>query len=338
MVDNLIATIGRQLNIPQSPGSEWICQIIYSLAGKMALASLWDHSEDEDTISLQHFKKRVLQIIDAYTQIYPQVDAVLQRNKDALAEEIYTLYLRTGCLYHSAYKLSPAAPSVSRNNRIHLYRGAAPGANLFLSGLGSYSIQDSNVEQMPDVMFGLQVKPYSEHLHELLDSGSWEQVDWPESTQFLKIEPPFSGGYWQTVPNKSKISLARYGEPNRVYVFYRFYNGAYQQMPIPAWCLCDFQSPTANNNDAYRIIATALLMEYGQMPLIRVASVDGYKIIRLGYRLPPAEEAFLKLYSWPLDYDFSDGSGKVFSRKMAKDIFPLFKAQFEKEGYHFVEV
>ena len=56
MKDNLIASIGSQLNIPVTEDKEWICQTVYSLAGQMALASLWDHNDDNQSVSIQHFK------------------------------------------------------------------------------------------------------------------------------------------------------------------------------------------------------------------------------------------------------------------------------------------
>ena len=52
MTNDLIISIGKQLNIPKSDDNEWICQIVYSVAGQMALASLWDHSEDSNSVSV----------------------------------------------------------------------------------------------------------------------------------------------------------------------------------------------------------------------------------------------------------------------------------------------
>lgn len=72
MKNQLIATIGQQLHIAKSDDDAWICHTIYSLAGKMALASLWDHDESRNSVSLQHFKERAEQIFTAYTAIYPQ--------------------------------------------------------------------------------------------------------------------------------------------------------------------------------------------------------------------------------------------------------------------------
>lgn len=91
MINDLIISIGRQLNIPQSDDNEWVCQVVYSIAGQMALASLWDHTEDEGSISIQHFKSRIGQIFDAYEGVYPKIGLLLPNNKTDLIEEIYSI-------------------------------------------------------------------------------------------------------------------------------------------------------------------------------------------------------------------------------------------------------
>ena len=74
MTNDLITTIGRQLNIAKSTENEQLCQIVYSIAGQMALASLWDRTEDNTSISIQHFKKRIAQIFDAYQSLFPKLE------------------------------------------------------------------------------------------------------------------------------------------------------------------------------------------------------------------------------------------------------------------------
>ena len=68
MGNELIISIGRQLNIPGKVDNEWICRVIYSIAGQMGLASLWDYDEGEDTVSIQHFKERIAEIFAAYEE------------------------------------------------------------------------------------------------------------------------------------------------------------------------------------------------------------------------------------------------------------------------------
>ena len=63
MINDLIVSIGRQLNIPQSDDNEWVCRVVYSVAGQMALASLWDHTEDGGSVSIQHFKAELARFL-----------------------------------------------------------------------------------------------------------------------------------------------------------------------------------------------------------------------------------------------------------------------------------
>lgn len=91
MINDLIVSIGRQLNIPQSDDNEWVCRVVYSVAGQMALASLWDHTEDGGSVSIQHFKSRIGQIFDAYEGIYPKIGFLLPHDKTDLIEEMYSM-------------------------------------------------------------------------------------------------------------------------------------------------------------------------------------------------------------------------------------------------------
>lgn len=336
MTNGLITSIGRQLNIPKSNDNEWICQVVYSVAGQMALASLWDHMEDESTVSVQHFKKRIAQVFDAYEGLYPEIAAMLPDDRADLMDEMYSIYLRSGHLYRSAYQVSPSAPARSECGGVVLHRGASPDARLFMSGLGFYSVsaQKSRIDNSIAAMFGLQEQPLESYLNELLEHGEWEPVDWPENAEFLRLDPPFYGGYWKQASDKDRrISLARYGEPKKIYVLYRYYEGAYQQKAIPQWRMQDYFSNTAGSSGEHWRIAAALLNRYGILPPIKASTGGDFVEIKLGYLLPPSEETFLKLYSWPMRYDVP----QAFTRKMARQIYPVFKRELETIGYRFVE-
>jgi len=220
MKNDLIETIGEQLNIPKTE-ADWTNQVVYSAAGQLALASLWDHSEDEEFVSIQHFKNRIAQIFDAYEDIQPKVKYAFPNDKSILINEMYSIYMRNGFLYHSVYKISPAAPRIAVHGTLCLHRGSSPDEKLFMSGLGFYSFQKNIPNSEVADTFGLQKQSFESYLDELLRDGEWETIEWPENAEFLKIDPPFKKGYWQQSPNKDeRISLARYGEPNKIFVFY----------------------------------------------------------------------------------------------------------------------
>lgn len=335
MTSDLIASIGRQLNIPGLDDNEQICRTVYSVAGQMALASLWDHIEEGALISIQHFKNRIAQTFDAYESLCPGIAGVLLRERAALIDEIYSIYLRCGYFYHSAYQISPSAPVQAGYGNLMLYRGTSPDARLFMSGLGFYSLSEKmSAESSVAVMFGLQEQALEGYLNELLGSGGWETVTWPENTEFLRLDPPFFREYWQQTPNQDhRVSLARYGEPNKIFAFCRYDNGAYQQKPIPQWRIQDHDSAGAGGFGEYLRIAAALLKRYGALPEIKATASGDLMEVKLGYRLPPPEEAFFKLYSWPARYD----APQVFTRTMARQVYPVFKHGLETIGYCFVE-
>lgn len=337
MKDILISTIGKQLNIPQMTDSNGICRAIYSLAGKMALASLWDRTEDEDSVSIQHFKRRIEEIYEAYAAIYPEVNGKLPSDKSVLSKEIYKIYQRTGHFYHSAHRLAPAAHVTSSNDSITLHRGAAPNAEFFMSGLGFYAGHSKPVSDLDvGTMFELQAQPLNVYLQELLNGGGWSAAECPVSAEFLRMEPPFWTGEWIASPyTDGRISLARYGEPQKLYILYRCEGGQMFQRAIPAWRTTDFRSDNSNKNDGeYRRIAVSLLEGRGTLPPIKVKITGTVATVHLGYRLPPTEEDFFKLYSWPTDYS---KPFHIFTREMAVPIYMLFRKQMEPLGYQFEE-
>lgn len=263
MTNDLIASIGRQLNIPKSDSNEWACQVVYSIAGQMALASLWDHDENGESVSIQHFKNRIAQVFDAYEGIYPKIGFLLPKDKSNLIDEIYSIYLRNGFFYHSAYQISPTAPAMAVYKDLAFQRGSSPDEKLFMSGLGFYSAEKTTSDRTIGQMFRLQEQTFESYLEDLLVCSEWETIDWPDNTEFLRLEPPFKRGYWQQVSERDgRVSLARYGEPNKIFAFYRWNNGAYQQKQIPEWRIRDYFSNEVGSYGEYRRIAIALLKQY----------------------------------------------------------------------------
>ena len=338
MINDLLNSIAMELNIPKTTDNEWACQIVYSVAGQMALASLWDHAEDSETISIQHFKGRMKQIFEAYENLIPQTRYMLPEDPSVLLDDIYDTYLRTGYLYHSAYQVSPCIPSAAAYQGVVLHRGFSPDTDLYMSGLGFYCVQTTLTENAIADMFSLQQQPFDTYLQALLENGEWTPISFPDDAEYLRLDPPFTRGYWKQEPDKDgRVSLVRYGEPNKIYQFYRYNGNQYWQKSIPIWRLQDFFSDDPTNLGEYRRIATALLMQYGTLPPISVKIERDICNINLGYRLPPSEESFFKLFSWPVRYDFSAREPQVFRRKMSIQVYPMFKHELEAMGYCFLE-
>ena len=340
MKNQLISEISKQLNIAGTADTESLCKAIYSATGKMALASIWDHPEDEEFVSIQHFKKRAAQVLDAYLSIYPEAGRHYPPDRSGIIEDVYETYRRNGFFYHSSHRLYPAAPSTGGLGECVLYRGAPLEQKCFMSGLGLYGITKAeNQAQSAAEMFDMQKQPFSEYLQEVLASNDWNEADWPEDAEFLCLNRSFTKRYWQAKPDKAETpSMARYGAPNRLYVFYRWINGHFEQKSIPTWRVDDFRTIGRTSDREYQRIACALLDMLHQLPAITVKSTRNSTVkISVGYRLPPTEEDFLKLYSWPINYDITQKTPQVFQREMSEIVYPVFRQHLESIGYRFVE-
>ena len=334
----LIENIGKALNLPISDNKEDIGRAVYSLAGQMALSSLWDHDDVSDSVSIQHFKDRARQIFCAYENLYPELKYLFPADKSELLHEIYTIYRRCGFLYHSAYQISPAVSASSCSHDITLHRDSFPNTQHFMSGLGFYSLEKSLYEKTIAHVFGLQSQSFDAYLNDLLGNTDWEPIVWPDNAEFLRIDPPFSGGYWKQSPDTDgRLSLARYGTPNKLFVFYQYSKGKPFQIIIPEWRIRDFSSDNLQSYSEYRRIATAILINHRVLPQIIVKEGRDLVEIKLGYRLPPSEEDFFKLYSWPVHYSLSSNLPQVFIRRMAAKVYPVFRHELEALGYQFTE-
>lgn len=337
--ETLISEISNQIGITQTADSGNLCKIIYSATGKMALASLWDHPENEDFVSVQHFKKRATQVLSAYLAIYPETKHRFPADLNGIIDDMYKTYRRTGFFYHSPYRLSPAAPSSGGFGQCVLYRGTPPEQKCFMSGLGMYRMT-KNIQHCKSAaeMFDMQTQSFSDYLQEVMENNDWYTSEWPEDTEFLRLTPPFSRGYWQENPDKAgTLSMARYGSPNKLYVFYRWRNGIFEQKAIPAWRVTDFRNSEPSTGE-YRRIACSLLDAVQQLPPIKTKIFNQHFVsIKLSYRLPPSEEDFFKLYSWPVSYDITPKTPQVFQREMSKSVYPVFKQHLESVGFRFME-
>ena len=141
-----------------------------------------------------------------------------------------------------------------------------------MSGLGLYGVtKAAEHSQSAAEMFELQKQPLSDYLQEVLASNDWNEVEWPEDAEFLRLKPPFSREYWQEKPDKVEIpSMACYGAPNKLYVFYRWLNGHFEQKSIPSWRVDDFRTIGQPGYGEYRRIACGLLEAAQKLPPVVV--------------------------------------------------------------------
>lgn len=315
----LIEKISSELNIYRELNEDenlWKARVVYSVMGRMALASLYDVLEDGETISVIHFKRRIIKIFEAYTDMFPELSSVMMAEGDEFAEEIYSIYLNCGFMYHTTNRLLPAIEKRTSTSNVEFIRGASSGAKVHMSGLGTYVIsrkspRDGNMMEM----FNINKDSLKARGMDLIKNAIWKSFNSDLHTEFLRIVPPFSRGYWKDMPDKDgKISLMRLGERgNYIYYLYKYENENIYASVLPNWQVEGIE---------YRSVSNALLSVNGTLPSMIVEKRKHTVLIKQQYLLPPDLFYFLKLYSWPAKL-YSVPSD--FERVMNNEVFSIFE-------------
>mgnify|MGYP006959334046 CR=1 FL=1 len=340
----LLNTISKQLSLHKDKNEtdeQWQGRLIYSAIGKLALASLWDSPDEwNDELSVQTFKSK----IKANTKYYQKIatpNSLYLADEAALADAIYAFYLRTGIIYHRANWIYPAMHSLYKFGKISIIRNGNPLKFRAMSGLGEYSQEEETPQREYGTlieMFSLHKTPFAKFVEDLAGNIGWKDIgEFPDGTEYLEHRK-FKAGYWAKAPSTdAETSLLRV--PQAVgydYYLYRQTVGGWQWAQIPNW-----MTTLTIDNDASKewlAIATGVLMQGKFLPPISVSISDKLVEITLPYLLPPAEEAFFELYSWPLKDFYLTDFKLHYIRNMSVDVYPLFKETMEKLGYEFTEV
>lgn len=328
----LLRSIARSLGVLKGlteSENAWKSRIVYSVLGKMALASLWDVQDENEPVSITHFKRRMKQLAKAFFSMYPEIRAQFLWDIDELFDEIYEIYVNTGHIYHSPYRISPAAWKHARHDRIIFQRGLPVSQNAYMSGIGMYQISDDRDEQEYSVqdMFHLSVKKIVDDWNRIVSDAQWTELHAERDVEYLRTRPPFKWGYWEREPDcKESVSMLRIGEVEpKLYYLYKFEEGKLLASQLPYWMV---------ENYRYRMLSSGCLYSLGTLPPTKY-QVDGDIVhIKIGYLLPPMELNFIKLYSWPESF-YSLPSD--FSRIMDKKVFFAVKKILEQAGFAFVE-
>ena len=160
--------------------------------------------------------------------------------------------------------------------------------------------------------------------------------EFPDDTELL-VHSQFRKGYWCKSPSDNiEVSLLRVPlAAGQLYYLYRESENGWEWSQLPAW----LTNPVIDNTESkeWLSIATGLLMLSNSLPTIDIATSDKLITITIPYLLPPAEEAFFELYSWPLKDVFLTDFKQHYTRKMSTDIFPIFEKMMKQLGYKFTE-
>ena len=326
--NGLLSKVSRQYHIfrgNQETADEWKTRLVYSICGMMAYASLWD--DTEESISIVHLRRRIRSILGSYKSLYPELLGTLPQNSEELEEEITNQFLSAGVVYHRPNRIVASKKHEEHFGGVLFQRGIALDNISCVSGIGFYSKQDggTNLNNIK-TMFGLEQENLQTLWQATLSTVSWKsKPSFEFGTEYLRLKPPFSRGYWVNEPDKTgTISILRTGmKGSQLYYLYRYVNAVLEVSPLPQWQV---------ENYSYRALACACLWNYGTLPPIEYFEDGALVHIRMNYLLPPRELEFLKCYSWP---EICTALPCNFRRKLSVEVFAAIKNILSDEGYEF---
>ena len=203
--NGLLSTVAHKYHIYkgiQETENDWKTRLVYSICGMMAYASLWDDPE-EGTISIVHLKRKVCRILANYKSMYPELSGSLPYFSEELEDEIMNQLLNTGVVYHRPNRIAPSMKHEETFGDILFQRGIALDNISCVSGLGFYSKQEG--AENPDrikTMFGLEHETLQALWYATLSAASWKaNLSFEQNTEYLRLKPPFSQGYWVNKPD-----------------------------------------------------------------------------------------------------------------------------------------
>ena len=343
---DLLNTIAQEYNIQKGlkeTEQSWKARIIYSLLGQTGYASLWDTQEDLTPSSIIHFKRRIEDTLNSILDMYPEMETVFSRNQNELSDEIYGVLSNSGYIYHEPFRVSSSRRRVAIAEYCTFLRGQAVGEKRWISGAGCYlPIEKADAEATFTLaeMFQLQEETLETAWDRMTSELKWEVPSAATQLQYLRIEPPFTHGYWIDTPDRSgAISLSRTGfNGNNLYFFYKSEHSRLSISQLPSWMTEQHWMVKDGDMSAHstnsRNISVACLASRGALPPTTY-SIDGEVVlIRIGYLFPLPELNLIKLYSWPDTYI---NLPHDFNRVMSLSVFLDIKKILEAIGYRFEE-
>ena len=301
---------------------EWMARIVYTITGRMGLASLWDQM-DEGSTSIVHVKERMKTVFEAYQEMYNQVRE-LRGESQRLADEIYEIYRRNGVLYHEPNRVLMSAMVDGSVGGITLTRGYPLDEVQCISGLGTYLLEEKSERRAEDI-FPIGWEHIKEVWSRTIEDVTWSPIRTGMSIEYLRMKPSFSIGYWVNQPDGTgRISLLRIGfKGSQSYYLYRMREGILEGSQLPDWMVDKYE---------YRSLSNGCLAYHSVLPAVRYKEDGEIISLRFGYLPPPSELYLWKLYSWPASID---GVPSDFTRICTRKAFEALKEMFSKKGYTF---
>lgn len=338
-LDAVFERLADDLGIKKGKTEEslsWKCRIAYSVSVKRGLDALWEKEDDVEqngTVSLLHITRTIKQVFRAFHVLCPEMEAVMQdfmqlhiSDGESLEELVSELLQKGGCFYHSPYRAAPAIFARAQLAGTVFLRGLPLGKVRCMSGAGMYA--KAPIGGCPEdvaTLFGLRKILSGKDMDHLETSLPKQYREHMNSCKFLNLSRK-NGKYWKDRPDKGVTSLARrVDEFEKVYTLYQYDGSRFLCQALPEYW---------HSGTHYIALAIALLSREGTLPAIAVKDDGPVVSLRLNYLLPPAEETFFRLYSWP---DMARKRNPYFSRVMTRPVFETFQILMTHLGYTFLE-
>lgn len=308
--------------------TDYMMRILFSSLGRQAYASLWDTLEDieheQNPVSETHFRQRIKTLLHGFHQMYPEIQHTFYPDAEKACDTIYSLF-RKFEMYHSPYRLKPAAFREAAVGNVVFLRGADPLESCAVSGIGAYRLSEESVNSCEAAaeMFQFSEKHPTAIWEYVCSHANWTAYDKTESLEYLRTVPPFTRGYWSEHPSDGMMIARTKSREPRLYYLCRSEKGELMTSQLPTW---------RTDEGEYRLLAAGLLMQMNCYPPIRY-HLDGARVLlHIDYLLPPSEQAFLELYSWG-----EQAGQSSFHRICSHRIFPAIKQLLESAGNMMIE-
>lgn len=324
MINEFVNTISEQLNIikgSKEPESNWQKRVLYSSIGINMISATYDYDDDSlfgsesNSVSMQHIHKRGKIIIEAYDGL---VNMKFEEND--LPGYIRKIYIKTGYILHKNNRLTYPPFTQAKYNGIYLTRGQVPWTVTAMSGIGTYSKKElAGATISLSDMFHFEKSSITEWYQTFESSILWTRISkLPDDIEYVNTTDNISNGYWTSKPPGKGIVLCRSShEGERVYKLLKI-NDTIESCTLPSWRV---------DKHEYLRIALALRVRTGNSPVLVVKPDNSIAVICYNHLLPPFEQNFVDLYSWPAE------KNSRYRRIISIQLLPVFIDLFRHMGY-----
>ena len=309
---DLIREMGRNMGIFKADlesVEQYADRVIYSACSAWYRAAIW---EEDGNPSVQGVKQRMRKKLEACVSMCDDLIHLANEDiRERLIDQAYTLHLKTGTVYHSAYHLKPAPDKTCTKDGICYFRRGNPSAWYDYSGLGIFEMTKGKPNQ-GDLfeIYGLDSIKSEEISEYSLKSRQWQPLPSIGDLEYLNVTRKRYDGYFSK-ENKASTpyTLGRKNTEGRPsYYLIR----ADKSSELADWEI---------GAGLQRHLAIAIYEKH--QPLIADVHRDGeLTFIKCNFFLPAADETFLCFWSWPEDLTHMENMWNyVVPRPLQKVVF-----------------